>query len=110
MPALITENGSFKTDDATDPDAASRFLVQHVQAAQRALLPTESGPGSLLGYFYWTLMDNYEWNHGMGLRFGLYRLQPDKARVARPAAAVFRQITQARGVSADLQARFGAAE
>lgn len=110
VPALITENGSFKTDDATDPDAASRFLVQHVQAAQRALLPTESGPGSLLGYFYWTLVDNYEWNHGMGLRFGLYRLQPDKARVARPAAAVFRQITQARGVSADLQARFGAAE
>jgi beta-glucosidase len=25
------------------------------------------------GYFYWTLMDNYEWNHGVKVyRMGLY--------------------------------------
>jgi beta-glucosidase/6-phospho-beta-glucosidase/beta-galactosidase len=24
------------------------------------------------GFYFWSLIDNYEWNHGMDMRFGLY--------------------------------------
>lgn len=109
VPAIVTENGTARTEDA-DPDAAPRFLTQHLLAAQEALRDAEAGPGSLLGYFYWTLVDNYEWNHGMAMRFGLYRLVPDRegTRAPRPAAAVFRQIAEARGVTPALLTRYGA--
>jgi beta-glucosidase len=34
---------------------------------------------------YWSLMDNYEWNHGMGMLFGLYAVDLDtKERSLRP--------------------------
>ena len=26
------------------------------------------------GYFYWSLIDNYEWLQGLDARFGLYRV------------------------------------
>ena len=45
------------------------------------------------GYLYWSYVDNYEWNHGFDLRFGLYALDPDtKARVARPVLERYREL------------------
>ena len=61
------------------------------------------------GYFYWTLTDNYEWNHGMDIRMGLYAVDkddPDKVRTERPAAATFRRIAAANSVPADLVAMY----
>jgi beta-glucosidase len=57
------------------------------------------------GYFYWTLTDNYEWNHGMNIRMGLYAVDandPMKVRTARPAASVYGQIAQSRTLSGAL--------
>lgn len=97
VPAIITENGSF---DQSSEETPPRYLAGHVKAAQEAL-----GKGARLrGYFYWTLVDNYEWNHGMQMRFGLFALGEDaqKTRTPRPAAATFRRITQQRRVPPEL--------
>lgn len=40
----------------------------------------------LRGYFHWTLADNFEWNEGWHLRFGLYELDP-ATQVRRPRAS-----------------------
>ena len=90
LPAYVTENGSSEHDS---PEAAPRYLTGHVAALQGAI---EKG-ADVRGYFYWTLVDNYEWNHGMDLRFGLFALGSDaqKARTPRPAAAVFKDLAQA---------------
>ena len=64
-PVIITENGT------GDPKATSwqGFVKPHLLALKKAV-----DEGIVVeGYFYWTLMDNYEWNHGVNeIRMGLY--------------------------------------
>ncbi len=45
------------------------------------------------GYFYWTLVDNYEWHDGFGPKFGLVELNNETlARKVRPSAEIFKHI------------------
>jgi beta-glucosidase len=63
------------------------------------------------GYFFWSLMDNFEWNHGMEQHFGLYAIDkddPQKTRTPRRTADVYGQIVKARQVPPDLAASFPA--
>jgi len=70
-PVLITENGLSNRDhldrngqvnDAPRVDYIDRHLSELNRAA-------ESVP--VQGYFHWSLLDNFEWNHGYRERFGL---------------------------------------
>lgn len=65
LPIYITENGMA---DARD-DRRAAHLRGHVFAVQKAM--AEGIP--VRGYFYWSLMDNFEWKKGYGMRFGLFR-------------------------------------
>lgn len=69
----ITENGSSSTDEKTDDDHIYdtdriSFLRNYLSQLQRAV--SEQVP--VKGYFYWSLMDNFEWTSGYSVRFGLY--------------------------------------
>jgi beta-glucosidase len=84
-PAVMTENGT--SGDDTTPC----FIVRNIEAIADA----RALGADIRGYYYWTLMDNYEWNHGMNIRMGLYAVSatdPAKVRTARPAVATFGQI------------------
>jgi beta-glucosidase/6-phospho-beta-glucosidase/beta-galactosidase len=94
-PAVITENG---TEDALDDGTTPRFLVRNLKALGEAI---QDG-ADVRGYFYWTLMDNYEWNHGMNVRMGLYAVSKDdplKIRSARQAVPIYGEIAQFRVLS-----------
>lgn len=71
----ITENGSSSTDERTadnkiyDTDRIS-FLRNYLTQLQRAT--SEGVP--VKGYFYWSLMDNFEWTSGYSITFGLYNV------------------------------------
>jgi beta-glucosidase len=59
------------------------------------------------GYFYWSLMDNYEWNHGMQLRFGLYAVDtkdPKKPRTPRGGVAAYAAIASGAAIPASVAA------
>jgi beta-glucosidase len=71
-PIVVTENGLASTDwialdggvhDPARIDYTSRYL----KAYQRAI---EDGVEAL-GYFHWTIMDNFEWAEGYSKRFGM---------------------------------------
>jgi beta-glucosidase/6-phospho-beta-glucosidase/beta-galactosidase len=82
VPMYISETG---TQDPDDSGISSKWLVQTLTWAKRAI--ADGLP--LKGYFYWTLMDNYEWNHGMSIKMGLYGVDPtDPQKVRHPRGSV----------------------
>ena len=72
LPLLITENGMCNLDfimsdgKVHDPQRID-YIRKHLKAALKAV---DEGY-ELLGYMYWSIMDNYEWAEGYDPRFGL---------------------------------------
>ncbi|MHC1736667.1 MAG: glycoside hydrolase family 1 protein [Ignavibacteriaceae bacterium] len=60
---IITENGIATLDE----EQRKKFLRKHLRVIRRQ---KEKGI-KLKGYFYWSLLDNYEWLHGYSKKFGL---------------------------------------
>ena len=55
-----------------------------------------AGGADVRGYFYWSWVDNYEWNHGMAMQFGLNALDPvTKARAPRDVFTRYQEIIAA---------------
>ena len=71
-PLMITENGMAgmdwismdeKVHDPQRIDFLNRYLLQLERAVEDGI--------SILGYQYWSIMDNFEWTEGFDKRFGL---------------------------------------
>ncbi len=104
LPVFVTENGFADARDAFRP----RALVEHLLHMGRAL---ERGV-QVLGYFHWSLLDNFEWADGYRGRFGLYRVDfdhPDRPRHRTRSADVYARIARANAVSHDVVAEVGLA-
>jgi len=99
LPMIITENGVEDADDHLRP----RYLIQHLHQAWRAVnfnFPVK-------GYFHWSLVDNFEWEHGWSQRFGLWALNPASGeRTKRPSADLYAEICRENGISADMVRRY----
>jgi beta-glucosidase len=84
-PIYILENGV--------PDRADRIRPWVLQSATEQLRGLLKEGADIRGYFHWSLTDNFEWNEGWHLRFGLFELDPKtQARKLRPSAQVYAQI------------------
>jgi beta-glucosidase len=87
-PVLVTENGIGTTDDAS----RVAYVTEALAGVQRCL-----GDGiDVRGYFYWSLLDNFEWVLGYGPRFGL--VEVDSAtfeRRPKPSAQWFGSVARA---------------
>lgn len=99
LPILITENGVEDAEDRLRP----RFLLLHLHRLWRAV--NENMP--IKGYFHWTLVDNFEWNEGWTLRFGLWELDVEsQARCKRPSADLYAEICRTNGFSTEMVSRY----
>jgi len=96
-PIFITENGMANPDrDVTDgrvPDVERiEYLRLHLQAVRRAI---ELG-ADVRGYFYWSLLDNFEWNSGYLRRFGLFHVDyATQRRTPKDSAHWYREMIAA---------------
>ncbi len=102
-PIYITENGMANADQVEDGQvhdgARIAYLRDHLHALARAI---ELGV-DVRGYFYWSLLDNFEWNSGYTKRFGLvhvdyasqHRLPKDSAHWYRGFIATWAAATAA---------------
>ncbi|HZZ99156.1 MAG TPA: glycoside hydrolase family 1 protein [Candidatus Paceibacterota bacterium] len=84
-PVYITENG---IADRTDLKRA-KFIRDHLYWVHKAI---NSGV-DVRGYMYWSLLDNFEWAHGFGPRFGLTEIDYKTfKRTIRPSAYEYAKI------------------
>lgn len=92
-PVYITENGCSADDDRW----RIVYLALHLSALQEAM---ERGV-DVRGYFYWSLMDNYEWTTFVP-RFGLVAVEAGTfRRLPKPSAYFYRDIIAANGFSGE---------
>jgi len=88
VPVLITENG---ISDAKD-DRRERWIIGYTNAVEKAI----NDGCKIIGYCYWSLLDNYEWNMGHSKKFGLYEVDTlsddptKKNRILRKGSHVYR--------------------
>lgn len=81
-PLIITENGIATHDN----QKKIRFMKQHIDILEKCIKKGYD----IRGYYYWSLIDNYEWLQGLDARFGLYRVDFDTLRrIPTPAAAYY---------------------
>ncbi len=87
LPIYITENG---IADARD-DRREVYIRRYIYAMSRAI----RAGAYLRGYFYWSLLDNFEWAEGYSMKFGLYAVDfKTQARRLRKGAEALRDIVK----------------
>lgn len=98
-PFYIMENGF---NDMAD-DRRPRAILEHLAMVHHAM--REGIP--VRGYFYWTLVDNFEWNNGWGVRFGLIEIDPlTQKRIPRRSASLFGEICRANAITESIVERY----
>lgn len=86
-PIIIMEAG---LADQHDKDRAD-YIEKQVKATWEAI---DDG-ADVRGHFYWSLLDNYEWDDGFGMRFGLVEIDYNTLkRTIRPSAYVYKEICE----------------
>lgn len=92
LPIHITENG---IEDHQD-DFRRKYLISHLHQVWKALnhnIPVRS-------YYHWSLIDNFEWERGWDMRFGLWTFDPDtQVRTPRPSAYLYEAICKENAIS-----------
>ena len=85
-PIYILENG---LADAKDGKRV-KFIIDHLKWTHKAI---EEGV-DVRGYFYWSLLDNFEWDKGFGPRFGLIAIdyEDNLRRIPRPSSRIYAEI------------------
>jgi beta-glucosidase len=70
-PVYITENGMVEADVLQDGAVHDPRRIAYVRSHLQAIAEARAQGVDVRGYFYWSLMDNYEWDSGYAKRFGI---------------------------------------
>ena len=104
MPMVITENGVSCHDWVSrdglvhDPQRVD-FIARYVAELRRAV--ADGVP--VLGYLYWSAMDNFEWERGYQQRFGLIYVDFEtQKRVLKDSARWYAALIKSNGASLPL--------
>ncbi len=100
-PIYITEHGVPDADDSLRP----LVLVRGLRSVWRAI----NFNYPVRGYFFWTLVDNFEWAEGYDprFRFGLFGCDPQtQQRTPRRSAELYGEICAANALTMDMVRRY----
>ena len=99
LPVMITENGMCDNDAVTDDghihdEKRIGFIEDYLSGLRRAV--DEGYP--VLGYQYWSMMDNFEWAEGYTPRFGLIHVDYETfKRTPKDSAFFYKKIIETNG-------------
>jgi beta-glucosidase len=87
LPIYLTEHGSSSADETF----RERDLKDNLAALHRAI----AGGVDVRGFYYWSLLDNFEWQFGYSKKFGLLGVDFSDDRLPRkmkPLAQIYRKV------------------
>ena len=100
-PIMITENG-MSWNDTVSPDGhvhdpvRTQFIHDYLTAYRRAIHDGVEAHG----YFYWSLLDNFEFTQGYKQRFGITYVDFETLkRTLKDSALAYRKIVESNGAS-----------
>ena len=99
LPIVIAENNGMQVP-LGKVDEEMSVILRNLQWLHRAI---DEG-ADVRGYLYWSLMDNYEWYHGM-YATGLYTVDasdPTKKRTPRATATLLGRIAKENAIPGEL--------
>ena len=83
-PLYVTESGL--------ADAADKYRAWYIEETLKSIAEAVAGGVDCRGYFYWSLLDNFEWHEGYWPMFGL--IEVDRATMERQVRPSARQYTR----------------
>jgi beta-glucosidase len=88
VPLVVTENGAAFEDEApangyVDDPRRREYLREHLESLRRAIAEGVD----VRGYCAWSLLDNFEWQHGYSKRFGIVYVDYETLRRIPKASA-----------------------
>jgi beta-glucosidase len=93
IPVFVTENGISTEDDSE----RISFVTEALEGVKRCL----ADGIEVLGYTYWSLLDNFEWALGYGPKFGLVSVDRNTfERSPKPSAKWFGEVARANALVA----------
>ncbi|XP_057797302.1 beta-glucosidase 18-like [Salvia miltiorrhiza] len=92
MPMFVTENGySYPADEDNSLQLHDVGRILFHQSYLAHLARAIRKGADVRGYMVWSLMDNFEWNNGYGIKFGLYEIeQPTLKRTPKLSATWYK--------------------
>lgn len=98
-PIYVTENGVLDNTDTQRP----AFLLHHLAAVHRAI---QQG-ADVRGYYFWSLLDNFEWAEGWSTKFGLIEVNPaTQARRIKRSGELYAEIARANAIAPAMVAAY----
>jgi len=101
LPLVFSENGYCNTDfvhldgAVHDPQRID-FMARYLSAIRRAI--DDGAP--VQGYFYWSILDNFEWMEGYKDRFGLVHVDyQTQKRTPKDSFAWYREVIRTNGTA-----------
>ena len=100
LPLVVTENGMANADrvdnGVIDDEARIEFMNRYLHEYGRAI--QDGVP--CIGYFMWSLLDNFEWAEGYSKRFGMIHVDyQTQQRTLKQSARWYRDVIAANEVS-----------
>ena len=90
-PIYITESGL--------ADAHDQYRTWYIRESIRQIARAMREGADVRGYFYWSLLDNFEWDKGFWPRFGLVEVDyKTLERKIRPSASEYKKVIEANAV------------
>jgi len=96
VPVMITENGICTENDRQRKEFIHRHLIEVARAIDKKV--------PVMGYLYWSLLDNFEWAYGYEPRFGLIDVNySNQERQVRESARHYSEICRTNQIDLDHQ-------
>ena len=101
IPLFVTENGAAFADPPVGEDGVRdplriAYLRDHLRSARDAIRVGTN----LRGYFVWSVLDNFEWNHGTSKRFGIVHVDfATQRRTPKDSARFYSDVIRSNGAS-----------